>query len=83
MSIPAVHASKPPAAPVTRPSSPAVRADDDAVRALAVAIHRELRESLQPEDVVRIASELLGRVAEELRERREGMPTPERGGASG
>jgi hypothetical protein len=74
MSIPAVHASKPPTAPATRATS-SVRADDDAVRALAVAIHRELRESLQPEDVVRIASELLGRVAEELRERREGKPS--------
>lgn len=74
MSTPAVLASTPPAAPAARTPSP-VRADDEAVRALAVAIHRELRETLQPEDVVRIASELLGRVAEELRERRDGKHT--------
>jgi hypothetical protein len=54
--------------PTLEPSS---RVDEAAVRSLAAAIHRELRESLEPEDVVRLASELLGRVADELRDRRE------------
>lgn len=64
------------AAPTTSPSvairATTTRVDDAAVRALAAAIHRELRESLEPEDVVRIASELLGRVADELQGRRLG-----------
>ena len=38
--------------------------------ALAATIHRELRENLSPEEVVQLATELLGRVAEELREQR-------------
>ena len=62
------------AAPTTSPvvanRATPPRVDDAAVRALAGAIHRELRESLEPEDVVRIASELLGRVADELQGRR-------------
>ncbi len=80
MSSPALSAptaTKPGALPAR------TRAEDDAVKALAVAIHRELRETLSPEDVVRIASELLSRVAEELRERREGRPAlGAKGGAS-
>jgi len=64
------------AAPTTPPAvanrATTPRVDDAAVRALAAAIHRELRESLEPEDVVRIASELLGRVADELQGRRLG-----------
>jgi hypothetical protein len=54
-----------------RPSRAPVRgASDDAVRALAASIHRELRESLTPEQIVAVATELLGRCADDLRERR-------------
>lgn len=63
------------ASPVAAAAAPSlaaspVRADDAAIRSLAAAIHRELREGLEPEDVVRLASALLARVADELRERR-------------
>jgi hypothetical protein len=39
---------------------------DEAIRALGGAIHAELRESLAPEDIVRLATDLLGRVTAEL-----------------
>ncbi len=39
---------------------------DEAIRALGGAIHAELRESLAPEDIVRLTTDLLGRVTAEL-----------------
>ncbi len=54
----------------TAPPGVTPRADDAAIRALATAIHDELRASLAPEDVVRLAAALLGQVADELRSRR-------------
>ena len=39
---------------------------DEAIRALGGAIHAELRESLTPEDIVRLTTDLLGRVTAEL-----------------
>lgn len=39
---------------------------DEAIRALGAAIHAELRESLAPEDIVRLTTDLLGRVTAEL-----------------
>jgi hypothetical protein len=39
---------------------------DEAIRTLGAAIHAELRETLAPEDVVRLATDLLGRVTAEL-----------------
>jgi hypothetical protein len=57
------------ARPASARPAAARTADDAAVAALASTIHRELRESLSPEDVVRLATALLGLVADELRAR--------------
>ena len=50
-------------------SNAAHRVHDDAVESLAAAIHRELRESLSPEDIIRLTSALLARVTEEVARR--------------
>lgn len=47
---------------------------DEAIRALGGAIHAELRESLAPEDIVRLTTDLLGRVSAELQSTRDAKP---------
>ena len=51
----------------TEGSAPGGPVTDEAIRALGGAIHSELRESLGPEDIVRLATDLLGRVLQQPR----------------
>lgn len=50
----------------TEKAAPSGPVTDDAIRALGAAIHAELRESLGPEDIVRLTTDLLARVTAEL-----------------